>query len=88
MGMMNCADCGERIAGSAIICPRCGSSTPSRANNILRTIGLVIMLIVGLGILALVGQMGRSDGRRRGARESREGGRSVAAGAERVEERA
>ena len=58
MGMMNCADCGGIIAGSAIICPRCGSSTPNRAENALRKVGLVIMLIVGLAILAVVGQMG------------------------------
>jgi hypothetical protein len=57
MGMMNCADCGASIAGSAIICPRCGSSTPSRSERTLRKVGLVIMLIVGLAILS-IGLMG------------------------------
>lgn len=52
MSLVNCAQCGKKIARDAISCPNCGTNSPHKKKK--GCIGRIIFAIVVAGILYAV----------------------------------
>jgi predicted amidophosphoribosyltransferase len=53
MALQPCAECGAQISDNAAACPQCGSP-PTKHSNVLRWLGAIAFVFVGLFVLGLV----------------------------------